>query len=172
MQFETRVTSTIYDETADRCEVRTDKGDVLHARFIVMACGHLSAPNKPDFPGLSDYKGETHHTGYWPREEVEVAGKRVGVIGTGSSGIQVITAIAPHAAHMTVFQRTPHFSLPINNAVADQDVEHEFKKNYPECRAMLRRAFRGVFFMDGTPMPSALEVTPEVREAVFEDCGR
>ena len=169
MQFETRVTAAIYDAETDRWEVRTDKGDLIHARFIVMACGHLSAPNKPNFPGLAEFPGETHHTGYWPREKVEFAGKRVGVIGTGSSGIQLITAIAPEAEHLTVFQRTPHFSLPINNAVTDQDVEETFKAGYPEYRAMLRRDYKGAFFMDGSPMPSALAAAPEEREAVFEE---
>ena len=169
MQFETRVTATIYDHETERWEVQTDQGDVVYARFIVMACGHLSAPNKPDFPGLADFAGETYHTGYWPRDQVEFAGKRVGVIGTGSSGIQLITAVAPEAEHLTVFQRTPHFSLPINNAESDQEVEREFKKGYPEYRSMLRRDFRGVFFMDGTPMPSALAVSSEVREAVYQD---
>ena len=169
MQFETRVTATLYHPETERWEVRTDQGDVVYARFIVMACGHLSAPNNPDFPGLADFAGETYHTGYWPRDKVEFAGKRVGVIGTGSSGIQVITSVAPHAEHLTVFQRTPHFSLPINNAEADQEVEGEFKKGYPEYRAMLRRDYRGVFFMDGTPMPSALAVSSEERKAVYQD---
>jgi len=168
MQFETRVTSTIYDEATDHWEVRTDRGDVVNARYIIMASGHLSSPNQPDIPGFADFKGETYHTGYWPREQVEFAGKRVGVIGTGSSGIQIITAVAPKAEHLTVFQRTPHYSLPINNAESNRDVEQTFKLGYPEYRAMLRRDYRGVFFMDGTPMPSALAVSEAERNAVYE----
>ena len=169
MQFETRVTATIFDEATDRWEVQTDRGDVLSARYIIMACGHLSSPNQPDIPGFDKFKGETYHTGYWPREQVDFAGKRIGIIGTGSSGIQAITSIAPLAGHLTVFQRTPHFSLPINNATTESEVEDAFKTTYPEYRAMLRRDFRGVFFMAGTPMPSALAISPEEREAVYEE---
>ncbi len=169
MQFETRVTATIFDEATDRWEVRTDRGDVLRARFIVMACGHLSAPNRPDFPGLADFKGEAYHTGDWPRDAVDFKGKRVGVIGTGSSGIQAITTIAPEAGHLFVFQRTPHFSLPVNNRATDAAVEAEFKRGYPQYREMLRRDYRGAFFMEGTPRPSALGVDPAEREAIYED---
>lgn len=116
IQLQTRVTATIDDERACLWRVETDQGDTLSARFVVMACGHLSALNKPDFPGLDQFAGEVHHTGGWPREEVRLAGKRVAVVGTGSSGIQAITAIAPQVEQLYVLQRTPHFSLPINVA--------------------------------------------------------
>ncbi len=107
MWFETRVTDAVFDEATHRCAVRTDRGDVVSARFCVMATGCLSAARMPDFPGLDSFKGKTYHTGHWPHEGVDFTGLRVGVVGTGSSAIQSIPVIAAQAAHVTVFQRTP-----------------------------------------------------------------
>ena len=166
--LETRVTSTVFDEATGRWMVETDHGHRLTARHVIMACGHLSAPNTPDFPGIDSFAGEIRHTGYWPREGVDYAGKRVGVIGTGSSGIQVITAVAPAVEQLVVFQRTPHYSLPICNGEIDQATEDEFKKDYPAYREYLKREFRGAHFMAGTPQPSAMAVSPEEREATYE----
>ncbi|MCZ6706578.1 MAG: NAD(P)/FAD-dependent oxidoreductase, partial [Chloroflexi bacterium] len=106
MQFDTRVTSAVYDETSDRWAIETDQGDRLSARFCIMAIGCLSAGTVPDFEGLESFQGDWYHTGAWPHEKVDFSGKRVGVIGTGSSAIQTIPVIAEEADQVTVFQRT------------------------------------------------------------------
>src|ERR1700743_2071883 len=115
MRFQTRVTSAVFDQATGRWAVRTDRGDAVSAQFCVMATGCLSAARMPDFPGLSEFKGKTYHTGHWPHEGVDFTGLRVGVIGTGSSAIQSIPVISAQAAHVTVFQRTPNFSIPSRN---------------------------------------------------------
>lgn len=164
----TRVTAARFDAGNGRWAVETDRGDRLSARYVLMACGHLSAPNKPSFPGMEDFSGQIYHTGHWPLDAVDLAGKRVAVVGTGSSGIQVISAIAPQVKQLVVFQRTPHFSLPICNAEVDQAEEAEFKKGYAEYRDYLKRAFPGAHYMAGSPQPSALAVSEEERNAVYE----
>lgn len=166
--LETRVTATVFDEQSERWLVDTDRGHQISARFVIMACGHLSAPNKPSVPGMESFRGEIHHTGHWPLDEVAIAGKKVGVIGTGSSGIQLISAIAPTVESLVVFQRTPHYSLPIRNAEVEQAEEAIFKQEYPAYRAHLKRDFRGAHYMAGTPQPSAMAVSSEERDAVYE----
>ena len=118
IRLETWVESARYDEAAQRWTVETSTGVRASARFLICAVGALSAPNKPDIPGIDDFKGECFHTGNWPEEPVSFAGKRVGVIGTGSSGVQVIPEIAKEAAHVTVFQRTPQYTVPARNRPA------------------------------------------------------
>ncbi len=115
MRFQTRVCGAVFNEAAHRWTVRTDRGDVVSARFCVMATGCLSAARMPDFPGMDRFTGKTYHTGHWPHEGVDFSGLRVGVVGTGSSAIQAIPVIAAQAAHVTVFQRTPNFSIPSRN---------------------------------------------------------
>src|SRR5690606_4718230 len=109
MSFETSVESAVYDEDRHRWQVTTDDGKRYEAQFLITAVGCLSASRVPDFEGVGDFTGETYHTGRWPHEGVELAGKRVAVIGTGSSGIQAIPVIAAEAEQVTVFQRTPNF---------------------------------------------------------------
>jgi len=122
--FETRVTSVVFDEAAGTWAIETDRGDRLTARWCVMATGCLSVPNLPRLPGQERFGGEIHHTGRWPHEPVDFAGKRVGVIGTGSSGIQSIPRIADEAAEVTVFQRTANFSLPARNGpLSDAEID-------------------------------------------------
>src|SRR5258708_9194657 len=119
IRFETRVTTAHFDEAADRWLIETDRGDRVAARWCVMATGCLSAARTPDFPGLADFRGTTYHTGQWPHDGVDFTGQRVAVIGTGSSGIPAIPVIAEHAAHLTVFQRTPNYSIPSPNRPLD-----------------------------------------------------
>ena len=127
IRFATRVESAIYDETAARWRVLTDAGDSVTARFVIMATGCLSVFNRPHFPGLEDFKGDICYTGEWPHAGVDFSGKRSGIIGTGSSAIQSIPIIAGQAAHLTVFQRTPNYSVPANNRPLDAAVEREIK---------------------------------------------
>ena len=119
IQFSTRVTSATYDEANALWSVTTDKGDTVQARFCIMAMGCLSAARVPDFEGVRDFKGPTYHTGDWPHQGVDFTGKRVGVIGTGSSAVQSIPLIASQAKHLTVFQRTANFTLPAGNRPLD-----------------------------------------------------
>jgi cation diffusion facilitator CzcD-associated flavoprotein CzcO len=133
IQLETRVLSATYDESAGRWEIETEAGAVS-ARFFIMATGCLSSTNLPDFEGLESFEGSWYHTGQWPHEGVDFTGKRVGVIGTGSSGIQSIPIIAEQAEQLFVFQRTPNYSVPAHNGPLDAEAEREIKANYPAFR--------------------------------------
>jgi cyclohexanone monooxygenase len=130
----TRVVAAVWDGPASRWEVSTDAGDTVRARFAVMATGNLSVPKAPDIPGLATFGGRTLHTSRWPREGVDLTGRRVAVVGTGSSGVQVIPPIAEQAAHLTVLQRTPPFCVPAHN--------HPIDEVTPEALARRRAAGR------------------------------
>ena len=138
IQFGCSVSAACYDEATALWEIATDKGERLRARFCIMATGCLSAARVPDLPGLESFNGTNYHTGQWPHEGVDFTGKRVGVIGTGSSGIQCIPMIAQQASHLNVFQRTPNFSIPAGNAPMDDDYERAWKDNYPALRRKAR----------------------------------
>jgi cyclohexanone monooxygenase len=166
MRFETRVTGAEFDEAAHRWTVRTDRGDVVTAKYCVMATGCLSAARMPDFPGLDSFKGKTYHTGHWPHEGVDFTGLRVGVVGTGSSAIQSIPVIAAQAAHVTVFQRTPNFSIPSRNGPMPTAYAQSWKDTYPAKRAEARTTRNGIL---ANPNDQAAIETPEAeRLAVYE----
>jgi len=141
--FDTRVTEAAYDEEAGVWRIATDGGDSLSARFLVMATGCLSIPRMPDLPGLDRYAGETYHTALWPHEGVDFHGKRVGIIGTGSSAVQSLPLIAEEADHVTIFQRTPAFSVPAWNHPLDAETVRERKERYAEYRDLERRSGGG-----------------------------
>ena len=165
IQFDTRVASAHFDDAANSWTLTTERGEVLSARFCVMATGCLSAPNKPKIEGLDDFKGPTYHTAYWPHEGVDFTGQRVGVIGTGSSAIQSIPIIAQQAAHLFVFQRTPNFSVPARNQPLDPGYVREVKANYRALRARAKEAFAGIDF---SPNPNcAVEVSEDERRREF-----
>jgi cation diffusion facilitator CzcD-associated flavoprotein CzcO len=166
IQFETRVTSATWDHAEQRWHVLTDRGDSVAARFCLMAVGCLSASKQPEIDGIEAFRGPTYHTGRWPHEGVDLTGLRVGVIGTGSSGIQSIPLIAEQAAHLTVFQRTPNFSMPAKNAPLDPEAVAARKARSQEIRQAMRESRAGVI----VPMPehSALSVDSEARQARFE----
>ncbi len=140
IQLETRVTAAHYDDETHRWRVRTNRGDDVEAQYLVMASGCLSAmaARVPDFPGIETFQGSWHHTCDWPLEGVDFTGQRVGLIGTGSSGVQAGPQIARQAAHMTVFQRTANYSVPARNRPLTEDAEREIKANYAERRDVLR----------------------------------
>ena len=142
--FDTRVAAAAFDDAAGLWTVETARGERVRARFCVMATGCLSAANRPEFPGLEDYRGATWHTGRWPREGVDFAGMRVGVIGTGSSAIQSIPVIAEQARALTVFQRTPNYSIPARNRPLGAAEAREIKANYPALRALARKLHAGL----------------------------
>ncbi|MGY1761416.1 flavin-containing monooxygenase [Geodermatophilus sp. SYSU D00779] len=165
--FRTRVTAAHYDEDSRTWRVRTEHEDAVTARFVVMATGCLSSSKLPEIPGLGSFKGETYHTAHWPHEGVDFTGKRVGLIGTGSSGVQSIPVIAEQAADLTVFQRTPAYSLPARNRKLRPDEISEMKENYRAYRQAQKESGFGI----PTPVPtkSALEVSEEERDARFEE---
>jgi len=144
IEFGTRVVSAAFDETARRWTLVTDKGACVSAQFCIMATGSLSAANTPDLEGLDTFQGDRYHTGHWPQEGVDFSGRRVGVVGTGSSAIQCIPIIAAQAAHLTVFQRTPNFSLPARNAPLDPALYAAMKATYPEYRRRARESPTGM----------------------------
>ena len=170
IQLNTRVTGASYDEARGRWQVVTADGSHFSARYCVMASGCLSSVNRPPFDGLEEFDGDWYHTARWPQDGVELAGKRVGIIGTGSTGIQLIPQLAKHAQHLHVFQRTANFSMPAHNAPLDREVQRTIKAAYGERRRLSRESLSGVprSHPDAVPQRSALEVTPQEREAVFE----
>jgi cyclohexanone monooxygenase len=166
IELETTVIAARYDEDADRWAVSTDRGGECEARFLILAVGNLSAPKRPDFPGLESFEGEWYVTARWPEEPVELAGKRVGVVGTGSTGIQVITVTAAAARDLWVFQRTPNYSMPAHNGPLDPDVQREIKRTFAERRRMAELAEAGVPFP--APEQRANEVSDEERRRMYE----
>jgi cyclohexanone monooxygenase len=147
--------------------LRTTEGEVIRARYCIMATGNLSTPRVPDFKGIHDFEGQWYHTGLWPHEGVDFTGQRVGVIGTGSTAIQMIPLIAEQANHLTVFQRTANFSLPARNAPMDPERERDHRARYAE---RLLDARQTAFGVSGIPIPtqSALAVPPEERRRNYE----
>src|SRR4051794_1304089 len=166
IQLSTRVTAAVFREDDDRWEVHTDDGRTVTARFFISAVGCLSAANVPEVPGLDTFEGAWHHTGAWPREGVDFAGKRVGLIGTGSTGIQATPVIAEQASKLFVFQRTPNYSVPARNCPLTPEQLAEIKANYAEIRRKCRESYAG-FPYDITPK-SATEVSPEERLETYE----
>jgi cyclohexanone monooxygenase len=168
IQLNTRVTAAKYDENTKRWSVTTDRGEKVSAKFVVMATGCLSVPKDPDLPGLKNFKGKSYHTGRWPHEGVDFTGQRVAVIGTGSSAIQSIPQIAKQAAHLTVFQRTPNFSLPAQNGPVNKAVVEDWKANRLDYRRRQRESgFGSILIKDGQPL--AADVPAEQREVLYED---
>jgi cyclohexanone monooxygenase len=166
VQLDTRICAAHYDGAANQWTLETDAGAYVTGRFCIMAVGNLSTPQVPDFPGLSDFQGSWYHTGMWPHEGVDFSGQRVGVIGTGSSGVQMIPQIAEQAKHLHVFQRTANFILPARNAPMEPERERAHKETYRERR---RAAYDTPFGISGYPPPdtSALEASSEERESIY-----
>ncbi len=174
IQLNTKVRSAHYCEEAGhpdegRWQVETDDGQQWTAAVFVTAVGCLSSTNTPDFPGLDSFDGELYHTSRWPHEGVDFSGKRVGVIGTGSSGVQAIPIIAKEAQHLTVFQRTPNFSIPARNGPLEAEKQMDIKSRYREVREINRQRFAAFGF--GWPKNQGLtfDKSPEARRAVYEE---
>jgi cation diffusion facilitator CzcD-associated flavoprotein CzcO len=166
IRLDSRVTTATFDEAADRWTVRTEDGGVVSARFCVLATGVLSVAQVPAIEGLDTFGGRWFHTGDWPHEGVDVTGQRVGVIGTGSSGTQLIPIVAEQAAHLTVFQRTANFCMPAQNHPMIAEVERQWKAEYPERRAKARVSGFGHNQLSNPT--KAMEVSAEEREREFE----
>lgn len=164
--FGTKVASAVFDRTAAMWTLTTEKGERFQSQFCVMATGALSASRLPDIPGIAQFTGPVLHTGRWPKEPVDLAGKAVGVIGTGSSAIQVIPQIAKQAADLYVFQRTPSYSVPARNAPLDPAYINAWKSVYPEKRQKARETRSGVLYEYSTS--SAQDASPEERAREFD----
>jgi cyclohexanone monooxygenase len=166
IQFGTWVRSAEFDEDRDLWAVTTEQGDRITSRYLVSAVGLLSAPQEPPFPGLSSFRGESYLTARWPHEPVDFAGKRVAVIGTGASAIQLIPIVAQNAAQLTVFQRTANYILPARNYVLHDEQRQAIKANYDKIWAQVSRQAMGM------PMNAAnrtiADVSPEEHRRILE----
>ncbi len=172
IHFETSVSSAIFDESAERWTVTVDGSggsSTIDARFFILAVGCLSSTNLPEFDGHASFTGETYHTGQWPHEGVDFAGKRVGVIGTGSSAIQSIPIIAEQAADLTVFQRTANYAVPAHNGPLDPSYVADVKANYADFRAQNSLQSGAFGSRLGRTDASALSVSEAEREAAYEE---
>jgi cation diffusion facilitator CzcD-associated flavoprotein CzcO len=166
IRFKARVTAAEYDAPANLWQVTTESGETMSARFLITAVGCLSTANVANIPGRETFEGQWYHTGQWPHEGVDFSGRRVGVIGTGSTAIQAIPVIAEAAAHLIVFQRTPNYSVPARNGPLTPEFQRYLKENYAEIRQKMRESVNGFdFFISDR---SALEVPEEERQALFE----
>src|SRR6202162_6075911 len=166
IRFNRRVNEAEFDPARNRWTVRSNDGSVASARYLVLRTVLSAKPYVPDLPGLSDFAGERHHTALWPQQGLDMAGKRVGVIGTGASGVQVAQEAAGMAAHLTVFQRTPNMALPMRQIKLDDDTIRHMKQKYPEIYDRRTKTFSGsdIDFL----AKSALEVSDDERQAIFE----
>lgn len=167
IQFNTKVTAAAFDETENIWRVTTADGKITKARFFVPASGGLSVPKPPEIPGVETFKGESYHTGKWPHHDVDFNGKRVGVIGTGSSGVQVIQSLAGKVEHLTVFQRTAVFVVPAKNYPLTPQMRATVRATYQERRSLSRITRFGTAVTMSSE--SALDATPEERRRKYEN---
>lgn len=165
--FETRVVTMTWDADEAIWRVETDHGDRIDARWVIMATGQLAVPQPPNIPGLDTFAGEVLHTGAWSHDGVDLSGRRVAVIGTGSSGVQVIPQIAKQADHLTVLQRTAHYIVPAENHDLDPAYQENLKRNFEEYRDAARHHPGGTHRKIGTQ--SALEVSEEELRETFDE---
>jgi cation diffusion facilitator CzcD-associated flavoprotein CzcO len=166
MQFDARVTSAVYDEASGRWVVAVDDGTEYRARFLVAATGILSVPYFPEVPGREDFGGEQYHTGLWPAAPVDFAGKRVAVVGTGSSGVQLIPVVAESAASLTVYQRTPHWCTPLNNRPITAEEQAQLRAEFDTMRQILNTSQAG--FLHTPHDRATFDDAEEERQAFFE----
>ena len=168
IRFGARVDRLRFDETTNRWDVSTERGDRVTAKYVIAATGSLDATNIPAFPGLVSFRGQWHHTSRWPEEGVDFAGKRVGLIGTGSTGIQAAPEIAAEAAHLYVFQRTPAFSVPAFNGPLDPEYEREWKESYAERRTAMRQNTAACLLPEQR-YGSVFDYSPEEQQRILEE---
>lgn len=166
IQFKTRVTGARYDEAANRWHVTTEAGETFRTKFLITAVGCLSTANVPKIPGLESFAGKWYHTGEWPHEGVDFAGKRVGMIGTGSTGIQAAPVIAETAKHLTVFQRTANYSVPAHNGPLSEEFKAYVKEHHGEIRRVMQSTTNGHPFT--IEDRSVFDVPAEKRQEIYE----
>ncbi|MDO8943610.1 MAG: NAD(P)/FAD-dependent oxidoreductase, partial [Desulfobacterales bacterium] len=166
IQFNCKVLSAKFLEAQRLWELTLDDGSRHRARFFITATGPLSAVTKPRIEGLDSFQGEAYHTAQWPHTPVDFTGKRVAVVGTGSTGVQMVQEVAKTAAHLTVFQRTPNWCAPLHNAKLDAETQRQIKASYPEIFARCHASAAG--FLHTPDSRGVFDLTPEEREAHFE----
>jgi len=167
IQFNSHVTSAVYDERANRWELALENGQRMRAQFVVTAVGILSARYIPPFEGIDSFKGLSYHTSRWPKEKVDFTGKRVAVIGTGATAVQLIPIIAKEVAHLTVFQRTPNYCAPLRNSLVNDETQRRFKATYDEIHKKCLESPAG--FPYDFDRRAALEVSKEERLKLYEE---
>jgi cation diffusion facilitator CzcD-associated flavoprotein CzcO len=170
MRFGASVVSAVYDEPTGRWTVVDSNGNEVRARYLVAATGVLSVPYFPDVPGREDFEGESHHTGLWPATPVDFTGKRVAVIGTGSSGVQIIPVIAERAAALTVYQRSANWCTPLNNAPITPEEQARLRADFEEIRDTLNTSPSG--FLHLANGRATFDDSEEERAAFFEEMWR
>jgi cation diffusion facilitator CzcD-associated flavoprotein CzcO len=166
INFNTRMAQAKYDEQAARWIITTEDGRIWSSQLLVMCVGQLSTTKAPTYPGQASFSGEIIHSGVWPKHQVDFENKRVAIIGTGSSGMQMTPIIAKVAKHLTVFQRTANYSIPAANSPVSEEEDRQVKANYRARREQAWNSPTGLGFMPSKQ--SALDATPEEREIVYE----
>lgn len=166
IQFNTRIKSAAFNDTSGRWLVETDRGEQISAQFVILATGILSAPNLPPFEGLESFTGDFYHTGQWPHEAVDFTGRRVALVGTGSSGSQALPLIAAQAEQLTVFQRTANYVIPAHNETLQPADIATIKRDYLQLR-LRNKEYPFAFFFETTGQ-SVFEFTPQEREQIYE----
>ena len=167
IRFEAQVAAMRFDEERAVWIVSTNTGRSVEARFCIMASGNLSIPRVPDFPGIEGFKGEWYHSGLWPKEGVDFTGKRVALIGTGATGIQMLPKVAAQASLVIVFQRTANFSVPARNHPMPEEDERQHKARYPELRKAARKQSSGMSRV-ALPTMAAFEMPADERLWLYE----
>ncbi len=167
IQFNAKVKTANYDSKKTRWVVRTEEGDTFESTFLITAIGALSSPYVPEFKGKDSFRGKSWHTSQWPKESVDLSTKRVGVIGTGATAVQMITEISKDVGELYVFQLKPEYCVPLGNRKIDADTQKDIKKRYPEIFKKCKNSF-GSFLHDFDER-SALDVPPEERERFYEE---
>ncbi|MDV6286759.1 NAD(P)/FAD-dependent oxidoreductase [Rhodococcus jostii] len=166
-RFSTRVQEMQWQPQTNRWQVRTDTGETVYARHVVMATGQLSKSRQLPFAGVEDFQGQWLETSHWPDEPVDLTGKRVAVIGTGSSGAQVIAAIAGQVESLHVFQRTPNYVVPSQNSPMDQDRYRRLSEDLGELWNKVMGT--GVAYLAPTTEVPASSMTAEQQQQRLED---
>lgn len=166
IQLNTKVTAASRDESSNIWRVTTAQGEEYTCRFLVSATGPLATPIKPPYPGLESFKGEWYQTGLWPKDKVQFTGKRVAIIGTGATGVQLLPVIAHTAKHVTVFQRTPNYVIPGRNHTLIDEQMDEIKANYQDVFTRARSQVYGFDITDATLKIDDLGSDAEIQQVL------
>ncbi len=167
IHFNARLKSAVYDEGANRWDLETETGEHLRTQFLISAVGILSATHMPKIAGIERFKGKSFHTSRWPHEPVDFAGKRVGIIGSGATAVQLIPEIAKNVGHLTVFQRTANYCCPLRNAKIDDETQAKIKADYPEIFRRCHSTFAA--FMQEFDPRKTFDLSREERYAFYEE---
>ena len=167
INFNTKITKAIFSKEKQKWIVDTDNNTIIECQNLILATGNLSTPNTPNISGLSNFKGNVYHTGAWPKKMPNFNGRKVGIIGTGSSAVQSIPVISETAGELLVFQRTPNFSLPARHRDLPEEKRNEYKRNYKKYRQLAKNSSFGIAKYQ-PPTQSAFDVSDEERNIIYE----